>query len=253
MSVPRRGSVSSLPRLVAIALASSFLAACGHAEPAPIKDPPKAPTSVAGIPVAPLSGKLLGQPFSIKSARYYVDQRPGYRKIILKLYGVASPTPCKDLTPVKPPEVWLRHDGPQRIKPGTTAIDLDGKAPWQVHYQIHKDSRWVGNGSARALFVVTQVDPDMKVHGELSACFRDATGSCVAGRFVANYCRIWIDSPVRGSDVMEHPPRDLPKDTPDVVPPASALPSVPPSAAPASPAPAASGSSAPASSAEPGR
>lgn len=259
MSIPRRGSVPIVPRLAAIALASSAVVACGHAEPTPPKDPPKAPTSAAAIPVAPLSGKLLGEPFAIKSARYYVDQRPGYKKIILKLYGVESSSPCKDLTPLKAPEVWLRHDGPERIKKGQTTIDLDGKAPWQVHYQIQKDGRWVGNGAARALFVVTQVAPDMKVHGELTACFRDATGSCVAGVFVANYCRIWIDSPVRGSDVMEHPTRHLPEDTPDVVPPPSALPSVPPSGAPGaaptgSAAPAASASAAPTgSSAEPHR
>jgi hypothetical protein len=252
MSIPRRGNVPIVPRLAAIVLASSAVVACGHAEPAPPKDPPKAPTSAAAIPVAPLSGKLLGEPFSIKSARYYVDQRPGYQKIIIKLYEVESSTPCKDLTPLKAPEVWLRHDGPERVKTGQTAIDLDGKAPWQLHYQIQKDGRWVGNGAARALFVITQVDPDMKVHGELSGCFRDATGSCVAGRFVANYCRIWIDSPVRGSDVMEHPTRNMPKDTPDVVPPASALPSVPPTAAPTGSA-APADSAAPASSAEPGR
>ncbi len=249
MSISSRGSVRILPRLVAIILVSSALAACGRPQSAPLKDPPKAPTSAAAIPVAPLSGKLLGESFAVKSARYYVDQRPGYQKIILKLYGVDSPTPCKDLTPVKPPEVWLRHDGPKRIAKTMTPIDLKRDAPWQLHYQIHKDGRWIGNGDARALFVITQVDPDMKVHGELSACFRDATGSCVAGQFVANYCRIWIDSPVRGSDVMEHPPRNLPKDTPDVVPPASALPSVPPTAAPGEP-PAGSASAAPAGSTE---
>ena len=231
-------------RLAAIWLVSSAATGCGHSDNTPPKEPPAAPTSAEAIPVAPLSGKLLDKPFNIKSARYYVDQRPGYRKIILKLYGVDSPTPCADLISVKPPEVWLRQDGPQRIAPGTTHIGLDGKAAWQLHYQVQKDGRWTGSGAARALFVVTQVDPDMKVHGELSGCFRDATGSCVSGGFVANYCRIWIDSPVRGSDVMEHPPKDLPKDPPDVVPPADALPSVPPSAG---------ASAAPPASAEPSR
>ncbi len=250
MSIPSRGRLPILPRLVAIVLAISAVTACGHPEAAPPKEPPKAPASVKDIPVSPLSGKLLGQAFTIKSARYYVDQRPGYQKIVLKLYGIESKSPCEDLTPVKPPEVWLRHNGPERMTPATTAIDLDGKAPWEVHYQIQKDGRWAGNGSARALFVITQVDPDMKVHGELSACFRDETGSCVAGTFEANYCRIWIDSPVRGSDVMEHPPRTLPRDTPDITPPSNALPSVPPTG---NEAPAGSASAAPATSAEPGQ
>lgn len=246
MSVPSRGSVAFLARLASIFILFP-LAACGHPDNAPPKEPRPAPTSADAIPVAPLSGKLLDQPFTIKSARYYVDQRPGYQKIVLKLYGVDSPTPCTDLTPRKPPEVWLRHNGPERAEPSTTKVDLDGRAPWEVHYQIQRNGRWAGNGDARALFVITQVDPDMKMHGELSACFRDATGSCVAGRFVANYCRIWIDSPVRGSDVMEHPPKNLPKDTPDIKPPADSLPSVPPTGA--DDAPGASGSAAPVGSA----
>lgn len=202
--------------------------ACSHPDSSPPKEPPPAPTSDEAIPVGPLGGKLLGESFTVKSARYYVDQRPGYQKTVLELYGVDAPTPCEDLTPVKPPTVWLRHDGPERVEAGKTSIGLDAKAPWALHYQIQKNGRWVGNGDANALFVVTAVDSDMKVHGELSGCFRDATGSCISGRFTANYCRIWIDSPVRGADGMEREPDVMPKAPPV---PASAAPSA--SAAPA--------------------
>ncbi len=182
--------------------------ACGHPEDkGPLKDPAPAAANEDAIPVGPLSGKLAGKAFTVHTARYFVDQRPGYEKVDIKLYAGAAPSACGDVAPEKPAEVWLRRKGPERLKAGTFTVDVEKGGPWEVHYQVHQDERWVGYGDANALFVITDVDPDLKVHGELSACFRDHTGSCVAGRFTANYCRITIDAPVRGTQAMERPPQ----------------------------------------------
>ncbi|MEZ4219417.1 MAG: hypothetical protein R3B13_00720 [Polyangiaceae bacterium] len=181
---------------------------CGHSEElGPLKDPPPAPAAGNAIPVGPLGGKLLDEPFTVHAARYYVDQRPGYEKVDIKLYSEKSETACGPLANSKSPSVWLRRKGAEALAPGTFSINLEGGGPWEAHYQTRHDERWVGYGEANALFVITAVDPDLKVHGELSACFRDPKGSCVAGRFTASYCRISIDAPVRGTEMMERRPK----------------------------------------------
>jgi hypothetical protein len=196
--------MKSPPRRFAFAL-PLLLAACSHAEPPAPKEPPPPPSSEQVIPVGPVSGKLGGQPFTMKSARYYFDQRPGYEKVDLKLYAVETDTPCTDLVAQKPMAVWLRRQGPERIAAETTTTTVAGGGKWDVHYQVHEDERWAGTGEANALVVMGEPGPDLKIEGSLWACFRDATGSCVSGTFTASYCRIEIDAPVRGTEAMERP------------------------------------------------
>lgn len=225
-------------RLV-LSTASLLVFACGHSRAdGPVKEPPEAPTSVDSIPVAPLEGKLGGEPFTFKSGRYTVDQRPGYEKIDIKLYDVSSESRCGAI-PGKPASVWLRRRGPARVAPETARIDAKKGGEWEVHYQRFDDERWMGKGEANALLGIDDVGPDMKIDGELSACFRDSAGSCVRGHFSAVYCQIHIDAPVRGTDVMERPPSKPLKEVP------SAGPGV------LSPVPVGSGESAPSGSAEP--
>jgi hypothetical protein len=192
--------------LRALPLVLAVLGASCHAEaPARVREPPEPPSSEDSIPVAPLAGKLLGRPFTFQSGRYTIDQRPGYEKIDIKLYPVSADPPCGDLAG-KPPSVWLRRRGPKRVEPGVSPIHVKTPGEWEAHYQLFHDDEWIGNGEANALLAIDEVGPDMKIDGELSACFRDTEGSCVRGRFSAVYCRIGIDSPVRGTDAMERPP-----------------------------------------------
>jgi hypothetical protein len=184
----------------------AFVAGCSKApEPQP-ENPPAAPASPEAIPNAPLNGTIGGEPFTLKDARYYVDQRPGYEKIDIKLSEVSAKMPCSELDSAKGKSLWLRRKGTDKLEPQTVNISLDKQGPWEAHYQIYRDGQWFGNGEANALFVIRDVRPDMKLEGELWSCFRDGTASCAKGRFSASYCRIRIDAPVRGTEAMERPP-----------------------------------------------
>jgi hypothetical protein len=74
-----------------------------------------------------------------------------------------------------------------------------------VHYQSKQDGEWLGNGDAEALIVLQPRTADQRLPGEIAACFADAYKSCVLGTFVADYCPISIDTPIRGMDIMEPP------------------------------------------------
>lgn len=204
----------------------------------PFKEPPPAPTSEDSIHVGPLSGKIDGKEFIGKSARYYVDHRPGYEKIDVKIYGVGSKTPCGDLDEPKPPSVWLRRVGAEKVTAEKTTTTVAEGGKWQVHYQIQDSGYWIGNGDANALVVTEEVGPDLKLSGVLSACFRDTTGSCVAGEFAASFCRVSFDEPVRGTEAMERPKQVMPFAAPS---------------ASAAPAPSAGAAAAPSASAAPGK
>lgn len=189
-----------------LALATLALGCSNGEAQGPPKEPAPPPSSPDSIPIGPLAGKLAGEPFTMLSGRYYVDQRPGFEKVDIKLYASEAETPCGALKTVKPPAVWLRRAGAERLALESSTTDPKTGGKWEVHYQVQKDGHWIGNGEAAALVVINDIGPDLEVEGALSACFRDPSGSCVAGTFSASYCRIPIDSPVRGTDVMERPP-----------------------------------------------
>jgi len=188
----------------------------------PLKEPPPAPTNEDTIHVGPLSGKLDGKPFTAKSARYFRDTRTGFEKLDIKIYSSGSPTPCGDLDEPKSPSVWLRRWGADKLSAEEKAnVTVAGGGKWEVHYQYNEDGFWFGAGDANALIVTEAVRADMQLPGVVSACFKDTTGSCVAGEFLAAYCRVGFDEPVRGTEAMERPKPGLLK------------PATPPSAAPA--------------------
>lgn len=226
--------VAKLALCGAVACAASVFACEPRPRSGPVKEPPPAPTSEDTVHVGPLSGKIDGKPFSAKSARYYVDSRPGFEKVDIKIYAAGSKTPCGELDEPKPPSVWIRRWGPGKISAAKAMTNVQGGGPWEVHYQIQDEGHWIGNGDANALIVVEDVRPDLMLPGLLSACFRDTTGSCIAGEFSASYCRQSIDEPVRGTEAMERPKQNL-----KVAPSASAAP--PPSASAAAPPSASAG------------
>jgi hypothetical protein len=182
--------------------------ACQKAEPATY-DPKPAPTSADAIPAASLGGEIGGKPFSVQSARYVIDRRHGYEKVDISLSAGSADFPCDERKPKDAPSVWLRRKGSDALKSEQARIAPDDEGPWEVHYQVRDGHRWVGNGHTSALIVIHDIGPDMKLSGELWACFGDTLGSCVSGRFAADYCPIRIDQPVRGTEAMERPPPTL--------------------------------------------
>lgn len=200
--------VALTPKLFAAVVLPVLLAGCDRQpRTGPLKEPPPAPTSEDSIHVGPLNGKLDGQPFTVKTARYFVDTRPGFERVEIKLYGVGSKTPCGELDSPKPPTVWLRRLGPAQFGHSKTSTTVKDGGEWEVHYQVQDDGFWLGYGEANALLVLEAPDPDRRLSGILSACFRDHAGSCIAGEFSASLCHLGIDEPVRGTEVMERPPK----------------------------------------------
>jgi hypothetical protein len=162
-------------------------------------------TSPDSIPIAPLGGVLLSHPFALQSARFWIDRRPGYEKIDVKLSAGRGDSPCAEPRPRDAPSVWLRHSGTTHLGAETLHIDQNGPGPWEVHYQVMQDGLWEGSGKADALLVLHPLTADQRLPGELSVCFADKAKSCVLGNFVADYCPASIDAPVRGTQMMEGP------------------------------------------------
>jgi hypothetical protein len=183
--------------------------ACGKAEESAIQEPRPAPSSEKEITSATLGGTLVGSPFTIQSARYTYERRHGFEKVDIHLSQAASDGACGELNPPKASSVWIRRVGPEPLKRETVRLSPKDEGPWQVNYQIHDGHGWRGNGDASALIVIGEIGKDLKLSGILWACFADATGSCVEGRFVAEQCTIRIDAPVRGSETMERLPAHL--------------------------------------------
>lgn len=182
------------------------LVACSKADEAPIVQPEPAPVSLEGVSAAPLHGMLAGAPFELGSARYSIDKRPGFEKLELSFSQARSQRPCGERVPLRAASVWLRRAGAEAPEVGSVRLSPAQTLPWQVNYQVHADKEWTGSGDASALVVITSLSPDMRLEGALWACFADAAGSCVNGRFSAEYCRIRLDAPVRGSEAMERLP-----------------------------------------------
>lgn len=166
------------------------------------------PQSTPGaIPDAPVSGKVFGVPFTVKTARYYVDQRRGFEKIDVILSASEATEACGPLVRKDAPSVWLRRRGAERVTQSEARITPGEKSAWEVHYQAKEEKQWVGSGTAAALVAVRALRPDKTIDGDLSACFADESKSCVSGAFSAVYCPIGIDAPVRGTE----PPEPIPE------------------------------------------
>jgi hypothetical protein len=183
--------------------------ACAKPEDAPIQDPKPAPSSEKEITSGNLGGMLLGSPFSIQSARYSYDRRHGSEKVDISLSLATADGACGELKPANASSVWLRRLGPEPLNPETIRLSPKDEGPWQVHYQVHDQRGWHGNGDASALIVIRGVDKGLRLSGELWACFADTAGSCVEGRFIAEHCAIRLDAPVRGNETMERLPARL--------------------------------------------
>lgn len=200
------------PALLMRSLAGLLLAfGCTTQEEAPTTPPPPAPASADAIPAGPLGGNIAGAPFSVRSGLYRIDRRHGYEKIDISLSELDST--CDTHGSSSGTSVWLRRHGPGPLVPEQVRIGTEGHERWEVHYQRRERHRWLGNGKASAFVVIRAVAPDLRISGELWACFEDAKSSCVSGRFTAAYCPIRIDQPVRGGDTFERLPKEqrLPK------------------------------------------
>jgi hypothetical protein len=190
--------------LLAVSLALAFAPlGCGRRDAPVPKDPAPAPTSADAIPAGPLSGKIAGEPFKVGNARYTIDTRPGYEKLELILTSAELKDPCGDLDPVRASSVWFRRKGAEQPKAETVHFGPKDTSDWEAHYDAWKDAHWIGNGTAAVLLSLHDLTADRKLAGEVSVCFGDVEGSCVAGTFSAQRCVIRVDKPVRGTSVLE--------------------------------------------------
>jgi hypothetical protein len=195
--------VNGILREFVWSLALFGLPSCQSPHPSPKMHADPVANSADSIPTAPVSGTIRGKSFGLGSARYFVDRRLGYEKIEIKLSAGKSAEHCSAPLPNDSASVWLRRTGSGPIKSETIRIASNQHEAWEVHYQAEDDGQWVGNGNAEALVVLEPPSADQHLRGELSVCFADETKSCVLGTFVAEYCPISIDAPIRGSYHME--------------------------------------------------
>lgn len=194
---------------VASCLVISLAVTLGCQEPAPEPERRAAasvPTSAATISIEPVSGTILGKPFALASARYSVDRRPGYEKLEIILLSSRLERPCEELGPNRDAAVWLRRRGVGEPKAGSWRFSPHDTGPWEAHYERFEDGNWSGNGDANVVLELSEPTVDLELTGDVYACFADRSASCVSGRFVATFCPIRIDAPVRGMDSMERPP-----------------------------------------------
>jgi len=196
-------TVKGILRALVMSLVWLGLPSCQSPHPSPKLHADPVSSSADSIPVAPVSGTIHAKPFGLGSARYFVDRRPGYAHVDIKLSAGKSADHCGAPLPDDSASVWLRRAGSESINSEIIRIASNRREAWEVHYQAMDDGQWVGNGNAEALVVLEPPAADQRLRGELSVCFADETKSCVLGTFVAEYCPISIDAPIRGMYHME--------------------------------------------------
>ena len=208
--IPRKlciigNTVNGILRILMASLVFVGLSSCRSPVSSPKFRADSIVTSADSIPLAPVSGTIQGEQFTLSSARYFVDRRPGYQHVDIKLSAGKSAKDCASPIPDDSTSVWLRRVGSEQIEADTIHIASGQREAWEVHYQAMHDGEWIGNGDADALIVLQQRAADQRLSGEISACFADVAKSCVLGTFVAEYCPISIDAPIRGVNLMEPP------------------------------------------------
>ena len=194
-------------RTLALAtLTCALLIGCNERPLPELGEPAPVPDNTTSIGVSAVNGKIAGSPFEVKAARYSIDRRPGHEKVVIHLLNEAPEKLCSELGNMRSTTVWLRKNGTQSVEPEAVRLGPKTKSPWEVHYEVYDQGRWVGVGRANLLLKVSAVRADMTLDGDLAACFGDANKSCVSGHFSATYCPTRIDAPVRGTENMERPP-----------------------------------------------
>lgn len=189
--------------LLAVLVAAPLQLGCGREPPPPRREPAAIRGSVDVIATSPVGGQIHGKPFATLSARYYVDHRPGYEKLEIILSAAADPAPCADTSAKRATTVWLRRAGSHAPTVETVQVAPAQKGAWEVHYEYFDGVHWIGNSDTAALLRIDKVEQQGEILGSLSACFGDASQSCVEGTFKAPPCVIRVDAPVRGIRAIE--------------------------------------------------
>ena len=194
-------------RLLVLSLSVCGLLSCRKEfQPRPVVavDPPV--TTIDGIPDAPVSGRIHGQPFMMRDARYVADRRVGYAHTDIELSAGTAETACGPLVPGKSTRVWLRQEGADRVETMVGRVGPGTTGKWSVHYQVFDGEFWVGAGDGSALLTMHEPGPDGRIQGGIAACFSDDDKSCVSGSFNAVACPSRLDLTVRGT----LPPETMP-------------------------------------------
>ena len=178
----------------ALALATLMLAACNDplaAEPAPADIAPRH-ASGATIPDGPVRGTVAGSAFEAQRAFYRIYRQLGREHLDIMLLSEAGD--CEDIAS---PSVWIRFPSTSEPALGELRRTASDDAEWSVHYQVKQEGRWLGHARAAALLVVGSVKQGSFVEGDVSACFADASQSCIAGHFHADRCLDPVSPDVR--------------------------------------------------------
>jgi hypothetical protein len=178
----------------ALFVVSVLLAACNEglvAEPPPDDVAPRH-ASAATIPDGPVRGTVGGEPFEAKRAYYRIYRQRDREHLDIML--LSEPGDCDD---VDSPSVWIRFAEPNEPARGELRRGARDDAPWSVHYQVKRQGRWLGHAGAAALLAIDNVKGGSFVDGDVSACFADASRSCIDGHFHADRCLDPVSPDVR--------------------------------------------------------
>ena len=178
----------------AVVLAAILLGACNDgrvAEPPPDDVAPRH-TGAATIPDGPVRGTVGGEDFEAKRAFYRMYRQRDREHLDIML--LSEPGDCED---IGSPSVWIRFAEPKEPAPGELRREARDDAAWSVHYQLERQGRWTGHAGAAALLAISGVKSGSFVEGDVSACFADASRSCIAGHFHADRCLDPVSPDVR--------------------------------------------------------
>lgn len=137
-----------------------------------------------------LSGSIAGEAFTAVDVRMRVVEGAGRARVDLLL----SDRPIERCgLPIVRSErlVWLRLAGRTSLEVETLAR-TEAEQPFELHYEVPAGDGLRTEHRGLATLAIDRVAPD-RIEGRLRACFADAEGSCVGGRFVARPCLSRID------------------------------------------------------------
>lgn len=182
--------------------------ACAEEAP-PIDLPAMSEVELDDASGNPVSGTIASEDFEAVDVRYRVVERAGRERV--DFFFSDRPIERCGLPIAREGRlVWLRAPDTTSLTPATFGTDQDERG-LSVHYEVPVERGYesVGRGSGRLRLTGLENE---RLEGRMTACFADASSSCVRGAFHAYPCYSRIDgralreAPGLSDDALE-PPR----------------------------------------------
>jgi hypothetical protein len=179
---------------VGLAMLGASVIACSDPPPPPLPLPDPSRVELAAVEGA-LRGSVDGRPFHALDARVRVVSFAGRERVDL-LFADEAIERCGLPLARAQTRLWVRVPGVTSLAVGE--LDLleertaDEANALEVHYERPNGRAFVEAHRGVLRLEITRATTEV-VEGRLSACFADASGSCVAGRFRATPCRGRVD------------------------------------------------------------